>query len=110
MPSFIDWIIGIWPKPLAIAFSDEIGNYEREKRMPYVTSFEQIGVERGLHKGLIQGRLEGIEVALQLKFGERGDAILREIREIDSVEKLDAILHAIKGASDPDELRMLWAT
>jgi hypothetical protein len=85
--------------------------------MPYVTSAERIGMERGVEKGrsegvsqgLIQGRLEGIAVALRIKFHGRGDALLPEIREIQSLQKLNAILHAIDGATEPDDLRAIWA-
>jgi len=91
---------------LEIAFGDELSNFEKESNMPYVTSIERLGMKRGL----IKGRVEGIEVALQIKFGERGDTLMPEIRAIESVEKLDAVLHAIGGATDPDELRQIWAT
>ena len=41
---------------------------DKEKRMPYVTSFEEMGIQKGLHRGL----LKGIEPLLEMKFGAAG--------------------------------------
>ncbi len=76
--------------------------------MPYVTSIERIGREQGRNEGLIKGCLRGIEVALRLKFGERGLLLLPEIRQIENPEKLEAILDAVETAASPEELRCLW--
>jgi hypothetical protein len=47
---FIDWAM-ILPEGLKRAFWDELRLYEEELQMPYVTSVEQIGYDRGLHDG-----------------------------------------------------------
>jgi hypothetical protein len=44
--TFIDWIIKL-PKPLAMAFWTELNTYEESRKMPYITSVEKIGFERG---------------------------------------------------------------
>jgi hypothetical protein len=43
---FIDWILDL-PPDLKQKFRDELATYERENQMPYVTSIEQMGVEKG---------------------------------------------------------------
>ncbi|MBW4622303.1 MAG: cytosolic protein [Cyanosarcina radialis HA8281-LM2] len=43
---FIDWILEL-PTGLKQAFRDELEQYERERQMPYVTSIEQMGIEKG---------------------------------------------------------------
>ena len=73
--------------------------------MPYIDSIERLGIEKGLRDGL----LEGIEVCLEIKFGQEGLNLMPEIRQIADFEKLEAILQAIKSASSPDELRKAWA-
>jgi hypothetical protein len=79
--------------------------FEEERRMPYVTSVERIGIQ----KGLKQGQLESIEDLLRDKFGEAGLALLPEIKALDDAEKYRAIVRAIGGANHPDDLRKIWA-
>ncbi len=42
----IDWMI-ILPEELKRQFQTEVYNYEEEKKMPYITSIEEIGIEKG---------------------------------------------------------------
>lgn len=35
------------PKQLQVQFASEIYAYEKEKEMPYVTSIERLGIEKG---------------------------------------------------------------
>jgi hypothetical protein len=67
----------------------------------YVTTMESLARETGL--------IKGIEVALRLKFGERGMALPPEIRQLEGPEKLETILDAVETAASPEELRRLWA-
>jgi predicted transposase/invertase (TIGR01784 family) len=48
--TFIDWIIKL-PKPLAREFWTELNTYEESRKMPYITSVEKIGFERGKQEG-----------------------------------------------------------
>jgi hypothetical protein len=43
---FLDWIMEL-PEGLKQAFWAELEQYERERQMPYITSIEQIGIEKG---------------------------------------------------------------
>jgi hypothetical protein len=63
--------------------------YQQEKRMPFMTIFERVGMEQGL--------LRGLEVSLQLKFGAEGLKLMPELRELQDHELLDAVLDAIPG-------------
>jgi hypothetical protein len=96
---FIDWLIDL-PKPLDKLFWQEITTYQEAKRMPFITTPERIGLEKGL--------LEGIEVVLEVKLGEEGLKLLPEIREIQDHEVLRKVLRAIKTASNPDDVRQVW--
>ena len=69
--------------------------------MPYITSVERIGMQKGL--------LKGIEAMLEYRFGEEGLLLLPEIRQILDEQVLDAVLQASKTAATPAELRRLWA-
>ena len=43
---FIDWLL-ILPEDAKISFWQELRTYEEERQMPYITSVEQIGYDRG---------------------------------------------------------------
>ncbi len=101
---FIDWMMTL-PEPLAIAFEQEMTEYEQEKAMPYVTSIER----RARAEGKQEGLLSGIELGLELKFGAAGLQCMPEVRKLTDVPKLEAILQAIKSATSIDELRHLWS-
>lgn len=66
------------------------------------------GRTEGLQEGQVQGTLTGIEVALDLKFGAAGLALLPEIRTIQDVVLLRSVLSAIRGAASVDELRAVY--
>lgn len=55
---FIDWVM-ILPEELKQAFWLELKTYEEERRMPYITSVEEIGFARGLQEGEQQGEQRG---------------------------------------------------
>jgi predicted transposase YdaD len=46
------------PKPLESEFWQEILAYEEERKMPYITSLERMGYDRGRNQGREEGREE----------------------------------------------------
>lgn len=83
--------------------------------MPLISTAERIGREEGMAEGRQEGwtigarqsLLEGIEVALEVKFAAPGLALLDEIRQVEDVELLRRI-GEIKQAASPEALRPLW--
>jgi hypothetical protein len=57
----IDWLMEL-PAALDKLFWDDVEHYQEERRMPFVTTPERIGIKRGL--------LRGIEHLLRVKFGD----------------------------------------
>lgn len=55
-----------------------------------------------------QGLLAGIEVSLELKFGEAGLQLLPEIYKVEDVDVLRAVQQAIRSASTPDDVRRIY--
>ena len=96
---FIDWIMDL-PQGQERLFWQEFTAYQQEKRMPFITIAERVGMEKGL--------LEGIEVSLQVKFGDEGLKLMPELRELLDHELLRAVLRAIPEAASPDDLRRIW--
>jgi hypothetical protein len=69
--------------------------------MPFINTFEEIGMERGLAKG----RLEDIETILEHRFPDASGQLVSEISQIDDLEQLKKILLAAATAASPEELR-----
>ena len=61
---FIDWLLRL-PREAEALFWSEIQAHEEEKKMPYVTSVEKIGIEKGMQQGILKGREEGIQQGRQ---------------------------------------------
>jgi hypothetical protein len=96
---FIDWIMEL-PGPLNQLFREEVSAFQQEKRMPFINTFQRAALEKGL--------LQGIEVALDLKFGDEGLELMPELREIQDHVLLGKVLAKIKTADSPDDLRRVW--
>lgn len=73
--------------------------------MPYVTSWERFGIEKGLEQGLEQGLREAIELGLELRFGKDGLRLLPRVRKVKGVARLRAFKRALKTARTVDALR-----
>ncbi len=63
------------------------------------------GVATGPAEGRIEGLIDGTEVAVEIQFGEAGLRLMHEIRAIADEVKLEAVLHAIRTAASPDDMR-----
>ncbi len=96
----IDWLIDL-PLEFEQSFQEELHVWEEEKRMPYITSVERAGREKGLQQGL----LKGVAVALALKFGKADKRLLAKVNAIQSVKELEDLLEAIPGCSNIQEIR-----
>ena len=60
----LDWMMGL-PEELKLEFLGELRRFEEEKKMPYITSIEQLGIEQGLKQGLQQGLEQGMQQGIQ---------------------------------------------
>jgi hypothetical protein len=97
---FIDWVLEL-PEPLEQHFWEEIDAYQQEKVMPFIDIAERMATVKGL--------LQGIEVALDVKFGAAGLELMPELRQIRDHVLLGKVLAKIKTAASPDDLRRVWA-
>lgn len=62
------------------------------------------GREEGLEKGLEQGLRTGIALALDLKLGAAGLALVPELAHVHDAAQLQALLDAMRDVASPDEL------
>ncbi len=95
----IDWLMEL-PPVLDKVFWQEVDQIQEERRMPFITTPERVGIRQGLQ--------EGIEELLRVKLGDQGVALMPEIREVYELDKLRAVLKAIGTAATPDDVRRVW--
>lgn len=62
----IDWMIQL-PEALEQVLWAQVQEIEEAKKMPYVTSVERIGIEKGLKQGIEKGIEKGIERGVVVK-------------------------------------------
>jgi hypothetical protein len=103
----IDWLIQL-PEELKIEFRDELTEYEEQKRMPYITSIEEMGRQKGWREGVITTRQNDVVDALEIRFGLVPDACRQAILAIRDEGRLRTLLHAaIQSGSIDDFARAL---
>jgi hypothetical protein len=61
---FIDWVIQL-PEGLDQIFWREVAEIEEAQQMPYITSVERIGMQKGLEQGIQQGIQQGTQQGMQ---------------------------------------------
>ena len=92
---FIDWVLQLSPQEDKIV-SEEVKELEEVKKMPYITSFERIGME----KGLLEDGREMVLEALDERFGEVSGEISNAVDKIEDRDTLKSLhRYAIRCAS-----------
>ena len=95
----LDWMLRL-PEDREKEFMDELTAFEERKHLPYVTSAERIGIQKGLQQGLEQGRQEGRKEGeaamllrlIGLKFGAPSEDVRERIEAADGDTLLDLSL------------------
>jgi hypothetical protein len=104
------------PPPLAHETLAAMRQVEEEFAVSYITSFEEIGIEIGIEKGRVQGRdqgraeglHQGIAALLRVRFGADSAPIVDEIRRIEDLTTLEAILAQAEAAPTLDAIRQVY--
>jgi hypothetical protein len=68
----------------------------------------EAGEEKGIEKGMIIGLLDGIELDLVYKFGDKGLREFSQIRNINEIKILRQIQTELKKVKSLDELRKFY--
>jgi predicted DNA-binding ribbon-helix-helix protein len=80
--NFVDWVL-VLPKRLEAEFWLELKAYEEERKMPYITSVERIGYDRG--------KAEGREEEAQRSLERERSLILRQLIPNQKINATDQI-------------------
>jgi len=102
---FIDWLLQL-PEELEAQVWHQILKYEEAQNLAYISTAERMGHQKGLREGL----MAGLELALELKFGRAGLDLVPELRQIEDPAVLQAVAERLKTANVPDELRPIYGT
>ena len=107
--SAIDWLLRL-PPALNNALWTDIYEAERRQQMRYITSVEQIGIERGIEQGIEQGiervqavALDAVALAVELRFGiDAADSIVAALRSADlaAVQRVSAATRTASSAAE----------
>lgn len=103
MYRIIDWLLEL-PKELQTKLRNEMYTFEKEKKMPYITSTERMAREEGLQQGVV----ESLAMNLEAKFGDAGTTFAKELQNVSDLNKLREIQRAvIRSTKTIDDLRAM---
>jgi hypothetical protein len=101
----VDWLMML-PDDLTKQFTENLIAYEEEKKMPYVTSAERIGMEKGMDKGQILNAREMLLEALDEKFSNDTPAdIKQQIQALNNKIMLKKLLRSTFRSKDIEDFR-----
>jgi hypothetical protein len=90
------------PKVLEVEFWRELQAYEEERKVPYITSVERIGYDRGIQESLARERSLILRL-LTRKIGSISDLTLDRINKL-SIEQLESLGEALLDFGSIDDL------
>ncbi|MBF0336288.1 MAG: hypothetical protein HQL05_00510 [Nitrospirae bacterium] len=62
------------------------------------------GLLEGERRGKLEGLLEGIEMVLEVKYGDRGTALMGRVRGLGTIEALERFKGLVKASASVEEL------
>jgi len=103
---FLDWVLTL-PPVLEVRFQTAVIELERERQMPYITSIERMGIEKGREEGRQEGRQEGEMVILRRlltrRFGLLSDEVEQRLHAA-TVQDLERWADRVLDAQRLDEV------
>ena len=88
---FIDWVMAL-PEALELDFLEDMLSYEKEEKMPYISSAERIGRRKGFKEGHKEGHKESL-LSFVRQANQQGVAVstIAEIVDLD-IDTVNQIL------------------
>ena len=102
---FIDWLL-ILPEDYKKSFWEELRNYEENRQMPYITSVEEIGYDRGIEEanGLWLERERSLIVRLLTRKVGRISAYVMAQLNCLSVDRLESLGESLLDFNSLEDL------
>jgi len=96
------------PADLQRALWRDLEQLERNRRMPYITSVERIGMEKGIQEGIQQGKqLGAVDMLLrqiERRFGPPSDVVRERVTKADP----STLMQWSERILDAQNLEDLW--
>jgi hypothetical protein len=88
---FMDWVLGL-PKGLEQQFNNFTMQYEEDRKMPYITSIERLGMEKGRQEGALQKARENVVDILRVRFKRIPQSLTKLIQAIEDEKFLSKLM------------------
>jgi hypothetical protein len=106
----LDWMMGL-PNDLQRELWQKLSQLERTRQMPYITSVERIGIEKGIQQGIQQGVAKGVgqgeakllRLLIQQRFGPLSDETEARLAQA-APEQLEAWALQVLTATTLDDV------
>jgi hypothetical protein len=94
---FLDWVMHL-PKELQRDYRDEMERFEEERKMPYVTTIERMGIEQGRQQGGAGLTIKQLEI----KLGQLDERVIEVVRSLplEKIEQLGVALLSFATMKD----------
>jgi hypothetical protein len=99
---FVDWVMTL-PEGLKRTFWEELKTYEEDREMPYITSVEEIGYDRGLHEGKAEEARSLVLRQLNRKVKHLNDRTIDRIKSL-SIPKIESLSKALLDFTSIEDL------
>jgi hypothetical protein len=100
---FVDWLL-VLPDKLKSEFEDTLRYYEEEKKMPYITSIERSGIE----KGILQTAREAVLDNLEIRFEQISPSLIEKVNRIDDPSILRMLRRRAEKSKTRRHLTEFW--
>jgi len=104
----IDWLMAL-PEELEQELQEALERYEEqeEKKMPYVTSFERIGIKKGIKMGMFEKAQEAVIDVLEIRFQNVPESIIVAVNAIEEPSTLKALHRDALTAASLEEFEQM---
>ncbi len=87
---FIDWLMAL-PPELKRQFERTITEYEEAQKMTFITSIEEIGIEKGIQQGILQKAREAVIEVLEIRFEDVPETLVEAINTLGDADILKTL-------------------
>lgn len=103
---FIDKMMTL-PPPLQKGFQTKLDDYEKELNMPFLSTIEELAIERGQEKGAKETCRENICDLLENRFGSLPEKLMETLKEINDLTVLKQLILKTISVNSLDEFQTL---
>lgn len=103
---FLDKMMTL-PTQLELEFKNKLNQYEKERNMPFLSTIEEMALERGQQIGVKETRKQDIIKILQNRFDSLPDDLVKSINQIDDISVLENLLLPSISVSSLEEFQQL---